>query len=74
LRLESAELADGLMQWPQTRALILERLGPTALAVAQDKRPALLSVLRELGMAAGEQESGSTPPLPARSASEGGPR
>jgi hypothetical protein len=50
LRVESEELADGLMQWPQTRALLLERLGPTALAVSEENRPALLGVLRELGI------------------------
>src|SRR5205807_7641812 len=36
LHVATPELADGLVQWPETRALIEERLGPTALAVAEE--------------------------------------
>ncbi len=46
----SAGLADGLLQWPQTRHLIEERLGPTALVVAEEKLPELRQSLRALGM------------------------
>ncbi len=35
------KIADGLLQWPQTRGLIEERLGATTLAVAQDQWAAL---------------------------------
>jgi hypothetical protein len=43
LHVADEELADGLMQWPQTRELIEERLGPTALVVTEEK----VAVLRE---------------------------
>ena len=48
--MELAELADGLMQWPQTRGLIASRLGPTALAVSEEQAPALRERLREAGL------------------------
>jgi hypothetical protein len=54
LHAESESAADGLMQWPGTRGLIAERLGPTALAVREEDREALLAKLAELGMASGE--------------------
>jgi hypothetical protein len=38
------------MQWPTTRALVAERLGPTALAVAEENIEALRSRLAELGI------------------------
>jgi hypothetical protein len=44
------ELADGLLQWPGTRALIAERLGPTALAVAAEQVDALRQRLTALGL------------------------
>jgi hypothetical protein len=50
LHVATPELADGLVQWPQTRALIAERLGPTALAVAQENVEKLREQLRLLGM------------------------
>lgn len=43
-------LADGLMQWPDSRRLIRERLGPTALAVDETHLPTLLELLRSLGI------------------------
>jgi hypothetical protein len=51
LHVEVPELADGIMQWPITRALVAERLGPTALAVAEENIEALRSRLAELGVA-----------------------
>jgi hypothetical protein len=48
LRVATPEMADGLMQWPETRLLIQERLGPTALAIAEEHKTALLQKLREL--------------------------
>ncbi len=44
------EAADGLMQWPATRELIAERLGPTALGVEEAKVEALKEKLGELGI------------------------
>jgi len=49
LHIADEELADGLMQWPQTSELIAERLGPTALVVAEEN----VAVLRERLGAAG---------------------
>src|SRR5262249_9761018 len=50
LHVAAAELADGLMQWPETRPLIAERLGPTALAVAEENVTALRERLARLGV------------------------
>jgi hypothetical protein len=54
LRVATPELADGLMQWPETRPLFLERLGPTSLAIAEEHKPALLQKLRELDISLAE--------------------
>jgi hypothetical protein len=51
LHVAEEEVADGLMQWPATRALIEERLGPTALSVAKENVEALRGRLAELGVA-----------------------
>jgi hypothetical protein len=50
LHVPAEELADGLEQWPQTRELIAERLGPTALAVAEENVATLRERLREGGI------------------------
>jgi hypothetical protein len=50
LHVESPDLADGLMQWPQTRELIAERLGPAALAVTDENADELRKRLAELGV------------------------
>ncbi len=50
LHVADENLADGLVQWPQTRELIQERLGPTALAVAEENVPLLRERLREAGI------------------------
>jgi hypothetical protein len=50
LHLSSAELADGLQQWPGTRHLIIARLGPTALAIEETAVPALTERLQEVGV------------------------
>jgi hypothetical protein len=49
LHVPTEELADGLMQWPQTRELIEERLGPTALVVAEENVPLLKQRLIDAG-------------------------
>ncbi len=51
LHVATPELADGLVQWPQTRALIEDRLGPTALVIAEENTGKLREQLRALGMA-----------------------
>jgi hypothetical protein len=50
LHVPTKELADGLLQWPVSRALILERLGPTSLVVAEDTADALRERLNALGV------------------------
>jgi hypothetical protein len=50
LHVGAPDLADGLMQWPPTRALIEARLGPTALVVAAEKAEQLKTQLRSAGM------------------------
>jgi hypothetical protein len=54
LHVDSEETADGLMQWPATRALVEERLGPTALAVAEGNVAALRERLKAAGIAVAE--------------------
>src|SRR5262249_27324621 len=43
-------LADGLQQWPGTRAFILGRLGVTTLVVDEKEAARLTECLKELGM------------------------
>jgi hypothetical protein len=50
LHIADEDLADGIAQWPQTRELISERLGPTALAVAEENVTTLRDHLREAGI------------------------
>jgi hypothetical protein len=50
LRVAEEGIADGLMQWPATRELIEERLGPTALVVAEANAEVLRAQLRALGI------------------------
>jgi hypothetical protein len=50
LHVDSEEWADGLEQWPETRQLIEERLGPRALAVAEENVGKLRERLRAAGI------------------------
>lgn len=50
LHVAAADVADGLLQWPQTRALIQDRLGPTALAVADEQVEELRQRLDAIGV------------------------
>lgn len=50
LHVASVEIADGLEQWPETRGLIAQRLGPTALAIDEVNLDALRARLAELGV------------------------
>ncbi len=54
VHLPAADLADGLLQWPGTAGLLGERLGPTAVSVADDDLPALRDALAGLGIGLGE--------------------
>ena len=54
LHVADEELADGLVQWPQTRELIEERLGPTALVVAEDNAAGLRERLSAAGITLAE--------------------
>jgi hypothetical protein len=50
VHLATSELADGLIQWPGTRALVQERLGPTTLAIREQDVELLRNRLAEVGM------------------------
>jgi Helicase conserved C-terminal domain len=50
LQLATEEMADGLVQWPATAALIEDRLGPTALSIAEENVVALGEQLSRLGI------------------------
>lgn len=50
VQVASEEIADGLMQWPETRIHIAERLGPTAIVVVEEQLPQLLEKIQSLGM------------------------
>jgi hypothetical protein len=56
LHVADEETAEGLMQWPQTRELIEERLGPTALGVVEENLPTLRERLRSAGIELAEPE------------------
>lgn len=55
LHVEVPEIADGLLQWPGTRPLISDRLGPTALSVDEEKLTLLRQRLTELGVTVTEE-------------------
>lgn len=46
----TGEIADGVMQWPETRHFIAERLGPTAAVIRDEDLDAFRRVLNELGV------------------------
>jgi hypothetical protein len=50
LHVPTEELADGLYQWPQTRSLLGERLGPTAFSIAEESVEELKKRLEGLGV------------------------
>ncbi len=56
LHVDTEEVADGLQQWPGTRALVQARLGPTALVVDEANVPTLMERLVELGIALKDAE------------------
>lgn len=50
VKFPTVELADGVMQWPGTRAYIAERLGPFAVVVEETHFDALKQALSEVGV------------------------
>ncbi|MDY3560862.1 helicase-associated domain-containing protein [Gemmata sp. JC673] len=50
VKLPTVEIADGLVQWPGTRSLVAERLGPLAVSVAEDQLAAFREALKEIGV------------------------
>jgi hypothetical protein len=50
LRAPTAELADGIAAWPETRGLVAERLAPTLLAVPAEAVERLRAKLAEVGV------------------------
>ncbi len=50
LHVASPEMADGLLQWPGSRGLLQDRLGPSTLVVLEKDVDALTNVLRELSI------------------------
>ena len=50
VRLPTPELTDGVTQWPETRALVADRLGPTVVVVDEVSLPAFREVLAGIGV------------------------
>ncbi|HEX4591611.1 MAG TPA: helicase-associated domain-containing protein, partial [Gemmataceae bacterium] len=50
LQLPSAEIADGMMAWSETREFVSERLSPTVLAIPAEAVAGLRQVLGEIGI------------------------
>jgi hypothetical protein len=50
LQVAGEELALGLLQWPVTRGLIEEQIGPVSLVIAEENLPRLQERLAELGV------------------------
>jgi hypothetical protein len=57
LEVDSEDTADGLMQWPATRELIHDRLGPQALVVEEEMVQKLLGRLTEISLKVAESKS-----------------
>ncbi|MBL8821861.1 MAG: hypothetical protein JNJ77_04675 [Planctomycetia bacterium] len=62
LRTESEQQADGMMQWPEIRNLILERLGPSVLLVHASQVNALRMKLAEIGLHLNDSLEGNKEP------------
>ncbi|HJZ58890.1 MAG TPA: hypothetical protein VKE74_28360, partial [Gemmataceae bacterium] len=50
VHLPTAEIADGVMQWPDTRSLVADRLGPTAVVVDEENLEAFRTLLAGIGV------------------------
>ena len=51
LRFPSAEITDGVCQWPVTADRVADRLGPTTVAVDAEEVTQLVADLTQLGIA-----------------------
>jgi hypothetical protein len=49
----NADVTDGVMQWPDTRSLVAQRLGPLAVAVDEANLEAFRAALQEVGVTIG---------------------
>ncbi len=59
IHLPSSEIADGLMQWPDTADLLTCRLGPNAVVVEDENLALLKSALEEVGVVLAEPVRGT---------------
>jgi hypothetical protein len=50
VKLPTPEIADGVVQWPGTRSLVAERLGPLAVVVEEGNFEAFRAALAEVGV------------------------
>jgi hypothetical protein len=50
LHTPTAEIADGLVQWPETADLISDRLGPTAVVIEEEHLEGLRQILAGIGV------------------------
>ncbi len=50
VKLPTPDIADGVLQWPQTRAFVSERLGPVAVSVDESSFVGFCAALAELGV------------------------
>lgn len=50
VQFSTPELTDGVMQWPETRVLVAERLGPTAVVVGEENLEAFRGMMTEVGV------------------------
>ena len=50
VKLPTVEIADGVVQWPGTRGLVAERLGPLAVVVEEERFDAFRAALAEVGV------------------------
>ncbi len=57
VQLPTDEIADGIMQWPETRQWIHERLGPTAVVIEQIHYATFVAKVESLGLVAQLLES-----------------
>ncbi len=54
IQFPTPEITDGSLQWPASRSLIAERLGPTSVVVDEENLEAFRRVMVEVGVTLGE--------------------
>jgi len=52
VKFPTVEITDGVVQWPNTRALVAERLGPLAVVVEEESFEAFRAALADVGVRA----------------------